>query len=59
MSEDQLRKIITQLSIYFGKLETAEITQSPSMTSTNFVGNVGGLLGKIKSFIQLFFLPIN
>jgi len=50
-TDEEIKKRISQLAIYFGRLETTEITQSPSMTSTNLVGNVGGLLGKIKPFI--------
>ena len=46
MSDDQIKKGMTWLYIYFSKFETTEITQSPSMTPTNLVANVGGLLGK-------------
>ena len=56
MSDDQLIKRMTLLYIYFSKLLTTEISQSPSMTPTNMVGNVEGLLGK-KSFIFFSFLP--
>ena len=45
MSDERIAKRMTRLNIYFGKLQTTEISQSPSMTSTNLVGNVGGLLG--------------
>ena len=44
---------MTQLSVYFGRLETTEIFQSPSMTPTNWVGNVGGLLGKLNLSFNL------
>ena len=46
MSDAEIKKKFTKLKIYFSRLETIEITQSPSMTTTNLVGNVGGLLGK-------------
>jgi len=46
MSDEQLKKRLTMLRLYFAKLETTEISQSPIMTSANLVGNVGGLLGK-------------
>ena len=46
MSDERIAKRMTRLAIYFGKFQTTEISQSPSMTSTNLVGNVGGLLGK-------------
>jgi len=54
-NDDEIKKRLTRLEIYFNKLETTQITQSPSMTTTNLVGNVGGLLGKIKPFIEWFF----
>jgi len=46
MSDEQLKKRLTRLRLYFAKLETTEISQSPIMTSANLVGNVGGLLGE-------------
>ncbi len=46
MSDDTIRGRLAFLSIYFEQLETTEITQSPSMTTTNLFGNVGGLLSK-------------
>ncbi len=55
MNDDEIKNRLTCLVIYFGKLETTQITQSPSMTTTNLVGNVGGLIGKIKPFIEWFF----
>ena len=54
ISDDQLIKRMTLLWLYFSKFKTTDISQSPSMTSTNLVGNVGGLLGK-QHFISLFF----
>jgi len=54
-TDDEIKKRITELSFYYNKFETTEITQSPSMTPTSLVANVGGLLGNIKPFIQLFF----
>ena len=45
-TDDEIKKRMTRLSIYFSRFETTEISQSPSMTPTNLVGNVGGLLGK-------------
>jgi len=50
-SDEDIKKRLTRLWFYFSRLETTEITQSPSMTPTNLFGNVGGLLGKIKPFI--------
>ncbi len=38
-------KRMVKLHIYFDNLETTEITQSPSMTLSNFIANVGGLMG--------------
>jgi hypothetical protein len=46
LSDEQLLKRLTELSIYFNAFETTKITQSASMSATNLVGNVGGLLGK-------------
>jgi len=45
-SDDEIRKRITRLLIYFDKFEFTEITQSPSITTTSLIANVGGLLGK-------------
>ncbi len=45
MSDAEIKKGLTDVYIYFNTLETTEITQSPSMSSTNLIGNVGGLLG--------------
>jgi len=45
-SDEEIKKRITMLSIYFDKFETTEITQSPSITPTSLIANVGGLLGK-------------
>ncbi len=39
-------KTTTLLFIYFERIETVEITQTPSMTITNLVSELGGLLGK-------------
>ncbi len=46
MTDDQFKKRLSLNSIFFRKLETTKITQSPSMTLTSLVANVGGLLGK-------------
>ena len=51
ISDQEFKKRFTELKIYFSRIETTEITQSPSMTPTNLVGNVGGLSGKTKRFI--------
>jgi len=45
-SDDEFKKRITMLFINFDKLETTEITQSPSISLTSLIANVGGLLGK-------------
>jgi hypothetical protein len=44
--DDEIKKRMTQMYVYFDKFETTEITQSPSMSLTSLVANVGGLLGK-------------
>jgi len=46
LTNDQFKKRFTGIYFYFSKLETTRITQSPSMTLTNLIANVGGLLGK-------------
>jgi len=46
MSDDQFRKKLTNMFIYFKNMETTRITQSPSMTMTILIGNIGGILGK-------------
>ncbi len=45
-SDDELKRRITRLHVYFDKFETTEITQSPSISLTSLIANVGGLLGK-------------
>jgi len=45
-SDDEISKRMTHITIYFDKLETTVITQSPSMSMTSLIANVGGLLGK-------------
>ncbi len=52
ISDEQIRKRLTYLKIYMGKLETTEITQSPSMTESSLIANVGGHLGKYFNFFQ-------
>jgi len=54
-SDDEIIKRMTQLYIYFDKLETTEITQSPSISLTCLIANVGGLLGEIKQFSHFAF----
>jgi len=51
LSDEQLLKRATELFIYFNAFETTKITQSASMSPTNLVGNVGGLLGKRIYFV--------
>ncbi len=43
---EDLVKRITKFYIYFANLEITEITQQPTMTETDLVANIGGLLGK-------------
>jgi len=45
-SDDEIKKCLTRIYIYFNKFERTEITQSPSITTTSLIANVGGLLGK-------------
>jgi len=45
-SDDEIKQCLTWIYIYFNKLETIEIIQSPSITTTSLIANVGGLLGK-------------
>jgi hypothetical protein len=54
LSDDQLVTSVTELFIYFNAFETTKITQSASMSATNLVGNVGGLLGRSIHFVFLF-----
>jgi len=54
MTDDQFRKRFTKIHIYFSKLETTEITQSPSMTLTSLIANMGGLLGKSLYLLYFF-----
>ncbi len=45
-SDDEIKKRLTQMYVYFDKLETTVITQFSSMSITSLIANVGGLLGK-------------
>ena len=53
-SDDEIKKCLTRIYIYFNKLETIEITQSPSITTTSLIANVGGLLGKTVQLLSIF-----
>jgi len=44
--DDEIKKRLTKVYVYFDKFETTEITQSPSISLTSLIANVGGLLGK-------------
>jgi hypothetical protein len=51
-SDDEFKKRVTRMYIYFDKLEVTEITQSPSISFTSLIANVGGLLGiELYSFV--------
>jgi hypothetical protein len=54
MSDDEIKECLTRIYIYFNKLETTEITQSPSITTTSLIANVGGLLGKLDHSLCIF-----
>jgi len=45
-NDDEFKKRMTKLFIGYDKLETTVITQSPSISLTSLIANVGGLLGK-------------
>ncbi len=47
MSTENILKRMTLLYIYFQKLETTEITQSPSMSIIDLIADFGGHLGKL------------
>jgi len=47
MTDEQLSKRFSKIHIYFTRLETTRITQSPSMTLTSLIANMGGLLGNL------------
>jgi len=53
ISDVEIVNRLTRLAIYFNKLETTEVTQSPNMTITDLVANVGGLLGRIANAITI------
>ncbi len=53
-TDDEIRKRITRLSIFFDKFERTEITQSSSITPTSLIANVGGLLGKSIQSLGIF-----
>jgi len=52
--DEEIKNKITFLLIYFDKLETIEITQSPSISFTSLIANVGGLLGKSLHSVFIF-----
>jgi len=45
-SDEDTKKKMTDLLIYFKRLEITEIEQSESISLTSLISNVGGLLGK-------------
>jgi len=47
ISLDDHKKRSTRMLIYFNKLQTEEITQSPSMSTSSLIAEIGGHLGKI------------
>ncbi len=51
LSDQKFMNRLTFLKIYFHKLETTVITQSPYMSLSSFIANVGGLMGSISYFI--------
>jgi len=53
-SDDEFKKRITLLYIYYDKFETTEITQSPSISLASLIANVGGLLGKLLQSLCIF-----
>jgi len=55
-SDDEFKKRLTMLFIYFDKFETTEITQSPSISLTSLIANVGGLLGKSLHSVCIFMI---
>jgi len=56
--DEEIKKRITFLYIYFDKLETTEITQSPSISLTSLIANVGGLLGKTVHSVFIFMIHL-
>jgi len=58
-SDDEIKKCLTRIYIYFNELETTEITQSPNMSPTDLVANVGGLLGKSLHSHSIFNIHLN
>jgi len=53
-SDEDTKKKMTDLLIYFKRLEITEIEQSESISLTSLISNVGGLLGK--TFLFYIFL---
>jgi len=47
ITDDELRKRFSKIHIYFSRLKTTKITQSPSMTLTSLIANMGGFIGKL------------
>jgi len=47
ISDDDIKAQLIHLYFYFDKLETTEITQSPSMSVIDLVASFGGHLGKL------------
>jgi len=56
--DDKIKKKMTQVFIFFDKFETTEITQSPSITTTSLIANVGGLLGKTVHSVFIFMIHL-
>ena len=45
MTNEEVRSRYTILCIFYDKLETTEITQSPKMTIFDLISSIGGILG--------------
>ena len=56
-TDEDIRSRMSRVYIYYDKLETTQITQTPKMTEFDLISNIGGILGThcIFIFIPSFF----
>ena len=48
-TNEQIRSKIAYVFIYYDKLDTTEITQTPKMTMLDLISQIGGILGNLKN----------
>ena len=50
-SNEEIKSRLVRVYIYYERHETTEITQLPSMSTLDLIASIGGLLGKVYSYL--------